>query len=182
MSKKMNNLNAAIFALLCCLAFSLIACMGVKSIQMSDLSESEFSDALSINRSSIGLPPLPTSGNGQVFYLNRSSAKDYHYDVRIELLENPNSTRISREIIFKKEPSGYKYIGEKVISYGPGYFGDKENQFQENLKIKYSTQNTWEDNFIGYKISYSGNDRHLKSVEIGTQEALKIIAEWNNAQ
>lgn len=150
-----------------------------KSIQISELSKSEFSDALSVDRQHIGLPGLPASGSGQVFYLTQFSARDYNYDVRIELHENPNSTRVSREIIFKKEGAIYKYIGEKIIGYGPGYFGNKENQFQETLAIQYSTQKTWENNFIGYKISYSGNDQRLKSGEISAQDALKIIADWN---
>ena len=155
----MSPCRSAIFALaLLAIAF-LSGCNKSESytgIALTDTRLAEFNDLLSVDRATLGIPALPTSGNVKV---ERHSGKGQTYDVMLHVYAYAQHQ--ARTIAFRREDGKLKWIHEQVVIYGPQKYTTVDGTFDEHITLTYETSRVADSRLNHLNVAYSGPDAVL---------------------
>lgn len=141
-----------LFLLILAMASALAGCRKSESysgVALGDPHLAEFSELLSVDRSSLGLPALPPTANVTVERSNGSS-----YDAMLHVYAKHQH----RTIAFRRERGKLKWIHEQVIVDGPRKYATVDGTFNEQIDLTYETSRVAHYKLNQLNISYSGPD------------------------
>ncbi len=153
------------------LAFLVAGC-GVfpENVSVSDPRvQSLLKAAAAFDRASYGFSPLPTSGRVGLESKSRSG-----YDAMLHL-----GGKTSRTIAFRKNISGYFWIGEQEILEGPKMYKTVDGTFHEHLTLTFEREHVSGVPLNRLNVSYWGEDPRLVGrVDLSLGEVKPILTEW----
>lgn len=137
---------------------------------MSDPRLAEFSDLLSVDRSLIGLLPLPSTANVTVERSNGSS-----YDAMLHVYAKHQQ----RTIAFRRQGGKLKWIGEQIVVDGPRQYTTPDGTFNEQIAETYETSRVSGYRLNQLNVSYSGPDAVLRvNQDLGLSEVKPLLDQW----
>ena len=144
--------------------------LGPKPVSLSDTNVVPMLKAIArVDRAALGFTPIPTNAN-----MLLEMGPRLGYDAMLHIYAGTHRT-----IAFRKEPDGYRWIGEQEIHYGPKMFTDVDGKFQEYLAVMYQIERVNGIPTNQIRIVYLGEDTRLVGRNDLTLEIIKpILEEW----
>ena len=128
-----------------------------------------FKAAATFDRASYGFSPLPT--NGKV-YLEKSSRSNY--DAMLHLYG-----KTSRTIAFRKNASGYVWIGEQESFTGPKMYKTVDGTFHEQVVLNFETEHVSGFPLNRLSVSYDGEDPRLSHrQDLSISDVKPVLKGW----
>jgi hypothetical protein len=125
--------------------------------------------ATAFDRAAYGFSPLPTGGNVRLESRPRSS-----YDA---MLHVGGKTR--RTIAFRKNASGYFWIGEQEIFQGPKEYKSVDGTFREEVTLTYEKEHGSGFPLNRLNVSYAGEDPRLAGrLDLSLSDVKPILKNW----
>jgi hypothetical protein len=125
--------------------------------------------AADFDRASYGFSPLPTSGHVSLEPKPRSG-----YDAMLHLGGNT-----SRTIAFRKNTSGYFWIGEQEMFEGPKMYKSVDGTFHEEVTLTFEKEHVSGVPLNKLNVSYMGEDSRLEGrVDLSLRDVRPILKEW----
>jgi hypothetical protein len=153
------------------LIFLVVAC-GIfpEKVSVSDPRvQSLLKAAGAFNRVSFGFSPLPTSG-----YVHLESRPRSGYDAMLHL-----GGKTSRTIAFRKNSSGYFWIGEQEMFEGPKMYKSVDGTFHEGVTLTFEKEHVSGVPLNKLNVSYVGEDsRFAGRVGLSLSDVKPILKEW----
>jgi len=143
--------------------------LGPKAVSLSDTNLVPMLDAIAVvDRASLGFTPISTNADIRLEIGSGSG-----YDTMLHVYADTHRT-----IAFRKTQTGYRWIAEQEIHYGPKMFTDADGTFQEHLAVEYQTEpvNGIPTNQI--YVSYYGQDSRLTGGHLTLAAIKPILDEW----
>lgn len=121
------------------------------------------------DRATYGFSPLPTNGD---VYLELKSRSDY--DAMLHL-----GGKTSRTIAFRKNASGYYWIGEQELFPGPKTYKTVDGTFHEQVILTFETEHISGVPLNRLHVSYEGEDpRLVDRHDLSLNDVKPILKEW----
>jgi hypothetical protein len=121
------------------------------------------------DRAAYGFSPLPTRG-----YIHLESKPRLGYDAMLHL-----AGKTSRTIAFRKNTSGYSWIGEQEIFEGPKIYKSVDGTFHEEVALTFETEHISGVPLNRLNVSYMGEDPRLVGrVDLSLSDVKPILKEW----
>ena len=125
--------------------------------------------AADFDRASYGFSPLPTSGHVSLEPKPRSG-----YDAMLHL-----GGKTSRTIAFRKNTSGYSWIGEQEMFEGPKMYKSVDGTFHEEVTLTFEKEHVSGVPLNKLNVSYMGEDSRLAGrVDLSLRDVRPILKEW----
>jgi hypothetical protein len=125
--------------------------------------------AADFDRASYGFSPLPTSGRVSLEPKPRSG-----YDAMLHL-----GGKTSRTIAFRKNTSGYFWIGEQEMFEGPKMYKSVDGTFHEEVTLTFEKEHVSGVPLNKLNVSYMGEDSRLAGrVDLSLRDVRPILKEW----
>jgi hypothetical protein len=139
-------------------------------IATSDPRLAEFSAMLSVDRSALGLPALPSQVS---FWVERASGGSY--DVMLHFNGKPQRT-----IAFGRVDGKLNWVHEQVIVEGPRQHTTADGTFAETLTFTYETAPVSGAALNRLNVSYDGPDFNLyMKGDLTAQDVQPLLDKWN---
>lgn len=152
-------------------AFLLGSCRVVpEDVSVSDPRvQSLLKAATAFDRAMYGFSPLPTSGNVRLESRPRTG-----YDAMLHLGGNTGRT-----IAFRKNTSGYFWIGEQEIFQGPKVYESVDGTFREEVTLTFEREHVSGVPLNRLDVSYVGEDPRLAGRgDLSLSDVKPILKEW----
>jgi hypothetical protein len=125
--------------------------------------------ATTFDRAANGFSPLPTSGD--VYFESRPRSG---YDAMLHL-----GGKTSRTIAFRKNTSGYYWIGEQESFQGPQIYKDVDGTFHEEVVLTFETEKVSGSPLNRLNVTYDGEDPRLANRhDLSLSDVKPILHEW----
>jgi len=125
--------------------------------------------AASFDRAAYGFSTLPTNGLVHLEAKPRSG-----YDAMLHL-----AGKTSRTIAFRKNASGYSWIGEQEIFEGPKMYKSVDGTFHEEVTLTFEKEHVSGVPLNKLNVSYMGEDPRLAGcVDLSLRDVRPILKEW----
>ena len=151
--------------------FLLVACrVFPEDVSVSDPRvQSLLKAATAFDRAAYGFSPLPTSGTVHLEPRPRTG-----YDAMLHLGGNT-----SRTIAFRKNTSGYFWIGEQEIFQGTKMYKSVDGTFREEVILTFEKEHVSGVPLNRLDVSYLGEDPRLEGrVDLTLSDVKPILKEW----
>jgi hypothetical protein len=123
----------------------------------------------SFDRAAYGFSPLPTSGN-----VHLESRPRAGYDTMLHL-----EGRTTRTIAFRKNASGYCWIGEQETFRGPKTFKTPDGTFHEMIVLSFEEEHVSGVPLNELSVTYDGDDPRLADRHgLSLSDVKPILTEW----
>lgn len=153
------------------LAFLTVGC-GIfpENVSVSDQRvQSLLKVAADFDRTSYGFSPLPTSGR-----VSLESKPRAGYDAMLHL-----GGKTSRTIAFRKNTTGYSWIGEQEMFEGPKMYKSVDGTFHEEVTLTFEKEHLSGVPLNKLNVSYMGEDSRLAGrVDLSLRDVKPILKEW----
>ena len=153
------------------LAFLTVGC-GIfpENVSVSDQRvQSLLKVAADFDRASYGFSPLPTSGR-----VSLESKPRAGYDAMLHL-----GGKTSRTIAFRKNTTGYSWIGEQEMFEGPKMYKSVDGTFHEEVTLTFEKEHVSGVPLNKLNVSYMGEDSRLAGrVDLSLRDVKPILKEW----
>jgi len=153
------------------LAFLTVGC-GIfpENVSVSDQRvQSLLKVAADFDRASYGFSPLPTSGR-----VSLESKPRAGYDAMLHL-----GGKTSRTIAFRKNTTGYSWIGEQEMFEGPKMYKSVDGTFHEEVTLTFEREHVSGVPLNKLNVSYMGEDSRLAGrVDLSLRDVKPILKEW----
>jgi len=125
--------------------------------------------AAAFDRTKYGFSPLPASGRVRLESTPRAG-----YDAMLHL-----GGKTSRTIGFRKNASGYFWIGEQEIFHGPRTYTSVDGTFQEQITLTFEKEHVSGVPLNRLSIFYTGEDSRLAGhSDLSSKDVKPILHEW----
>jgi len=125
--------------------------------------------AAAFDRATYGFSSLPTSGHIHLELKPRSG-----YDAMLHL-----GGKTSRTIAFRKNASGYFWIGEQEIFEGPKMYKSVDGTFHEEVSLTFEKEHVSGVPLNRLNVSYIGEDPRLMGrTNLALSDVKPILKEW----
>jgi hypothetical protein len=125
--------------------------------------------AAEFDRASYGFSPLPTSGR-----VSLEPKPSSGYDAMLHL-----GGKTSRTIAFRKNTSGYFWIGEQEMFVGPKMYKSVDGTFHEKVTLTFEKEHVSGVPLNKLNVSYMGEDSRLAGrVDLSLRDVRPILKEW----
>jgi hypothetical protein len=125
--------------------------------------------AAAFDRAAYGFSSLPTSGDVHLEAKPRAG-----YDAMLHL-----GGKTSRTIAFRKNASGYSWIGEQEIFEGPKMYKSVDGTFHEEVTLTFEKEHVSGVPLNRLNVAYMGEDPRLGGrVDLSLSDVKPILREW----
>jgi hypothetical protein len=171
MSYQRSRLTGLTLLLELVLVFLAVGC-GIfpENVSVSDQRvQSLLKAAADFDRASYSFSPLPTSGHVSLEPKPRSG-----YDAMLHL-----GGKTSRTIAFRKNTSGYFWIGEQEVFEGPKMYKSVDGTFHEEVTLTFEKEHVSGVPLNKLNVSYMGEDSRLAGrADLSLRDVRPILKEW----
>lgn len=125
--------------------------------------------ALSFDRAAYGFSPLPSSG-----HVRLEARPQPKYDAMLHF-----SDRTIRTIAFRKDSSGYRWIGEQETFQGPKVFKTEDGTYHEQVVLTFETEHISGAPLNQLSVTYDGEDARLANRrDLSLADVQPVLKQW----